>query len=85
MTKEQIITILIDLHRKYSKERKSNENSQMCTFWSTTNPPDVLEGTRALTAIEKKLDYTFDEMEAVDMYDRSIEDAAEYILNLKNS
>jgi hypothetical protein len=82
MEKEKMISMLIALHRKYSKEQKSNRDSQMCTFWSIDNPPDVLEGTPALIAIEEKLDITFEEEEAVDFYDKTIEEAAKYIANL---
>lgn len=82
MTKNQIIQELIKIHKNFSDERKSNEYSQMCTLWSTSNPPDVLECTPPLDEIEKVFDFGFTEDEAVEFYDMDIIDAADYIFNI---
>ena len=82
MTKDQIIESLIRIHHKYSKERYSDRNSQMCTLWSIKNPPDVLEATKPLNAIEDEFNLSFTEDEAYELYDMEIEDAAGYILKL---
>jgi hypothetical protein len=57
----------------------------MCTLWSTVDPPDILEGTYPLNEIENELKFNFSEMEAVEFYDMSIEEAAEYIFSLINA
>jgi hypothetical protein len=82
MTQDQILKKLISLHQEFSGNRKSNEESKMCTMWSTSNPPDILEDTPQLNAIEEAVDYRFDEMEAIEFYDMTIIDASEYIYNI---
>jgi len=85
MTKSQIIQSLIKVHRKYSGEKFSDRESQMCTLWSTLDPPDILEGTAPLNEIEKVFEFSFTEMQAVEFYDMTIEEAAEYIFKLLKS
>ncbi len=85
MTKSQIIQSLIKIHRKYSGEKFSDSESQMCTLWSTLDPPDILEGTAPLTEIEDVLEFSFSEDQAVEFYDMRIKEAAEYIFNLLKS
>jgi len=82
LTKKQIILALIKIHKKYSDERRSNENSQMCTLWSISNPPDVLEWTLPFDEIVDVFDYGFSEDEAVEFYDMDIREAADYIFNI---
>jgi hypothetical protein len=79
MTTKQILKKLISLHKKFSGSRKSNETSPMCAMWSTMGPPDILEDTPQLDAIEEAVGHRFDEMEAIEFYDMSIVEAAEYI------
>ncbi|MGK0363223.1 MAG: hypothetical protein ACI85O_000267 [Saprospiraceae bacterium] len=80
----EIIEQLILLHKRYSNSRRSNKESQMCTLWSTSNPPDILENTRQLIAIEKALGFTFKEDDVFEFYEMEIEEAAVYILDLMN-
>jgi len=82
MSKAEIIQILISVHKKYSNARVSNETSQMCTLWSTSNPPDILEGTAPLNEIEEAINYGFYEEDAIEIYDKEIGDAADYIVKL---
>jgi len=81
MTKNQITQALIKIHKKYSSERRSNENSQMCTLWSTSNPPDILEHTPPFDELVNIFNFYFSEEEAVEFYDMDIVDAADYIFN----
>ncbi len=71
--------LLIRLHKKYSNERYSHEESQMCVLWSTDYPPDVLENTPPLDELEEALGFGFYEEDAVEFYDMEIKDAAIYI------
>lgn len=57
------------LYNKYVPNSKPDVNSQMCLLWSTKNPPDVLENTKQLEAIEKEFEIGIDEVEAVELYD----------------
>lgn len=54
----------------------------MCLLWSIKNPPDVLEGTKQLEAIEAEFEITIAEDEAVEMYDMNLQEASEYIQEL---
>lgn len=82
MTKHQITQALIKIHKKYSDERRSNEDSQMCTLWSIANPPDILESTAPYYEIVDVLNYGFSEEETAEFYDMDIHEAANYIFNL---
>jgi len=83
MTKRQIINGLIKIHRNYSSEKSSTENSRMCTMWSVDDPPDILEGTEPLEKICDLLEIEINEDEAFDLYDIPIKEAAEYLYNLQ--
>lgn len=67
------------------KKVKSDENSQMCFLWSIKNPPDVLEGTNQLEAIESEFDIEITEEEAVEIYDMNLREASQYIHKLISS
>jgi hypothetical protein len=54
----------------------------MCLFWSIKNPPDILEGTKQLEAIEAEFEIEITEDEAVEMYDMNLQEASEYIQKL---
>jgi len=82
MTKNQILQKLLKIHKKYSGERRSTKDSQMCTLWSTSNPPDILENTAPYDELVEIFDFQFSEEEAVDFYDMNISDAATYIFNI---
>lgn len=82
MTIGNITKILIKLHQRYARTRHSNETSQMCTFWSTDDPPSTLEFTKQFDDICESLNYDFTEDEAVLFYDMEIKEAAEYIFAL---
>ena len=54
-------------------------NSQMCLFWSTDDPPDVLECTESLESILDEFDIDLSEDEAVDLYDMELQEASNYL------
>ncbi len=76
MTKQKILQELIKIHEKYSSKRYSDESSQMCTMWSTDDPPDILEDTEPLEAICNMIDKNIDEDYAVELYDMTLKEAA---------
>jgi|GEM_PF-1416106 len=76
MTKKEILHELIKIHEKYSSERYSDESSQMCTMWSTDDPPDILEDTEPLEAICNIINKEIDEDYAVEIYDMNLKEAA---------
>jgi len=85
--KNDILDRLLLLFEKYSQSDGANPdgNSQMCLFWSTASPPDVLEGTKQLETIEAEFDVDIYESEAVEMYDMDLQEASEYIRMLLTS
>lgn len=76
MTKQKILQELIKIHEKYSYERYSDESSQMCTMWSTDDPPDILECTEPLDDICNMINKNIDEDYAVELYDMTLKEAA---------
>jgi len=54
----------------------------MCTLWSTSNPPDILEHTPPFNELADTFDFYFSEEEAVESYDMDIVDAGAYIFKL---
>jgi hypothetical protein len=78
ITKEKILEELIKLHSKYSCfGGKSNEASQLCTMWSTDDPPDVLETTDELEAICDLIDMDIDEDYALELYEMTLKEASD--------
>ena len=51
--------------------------------WSTSNLPDVLEGTRPLLDIEDAFGISIDEGEALELYDMMLDEAASRIAVMK--
>ena len=80
--KNDVLNKLLLLFKKHSSNRNLNADTQMCMLWSIKNPPDVLEGTKQLEAIEAALDIEIAEDEAVEMYDMNLLKASEYIQEL---
>jgi hypothetical protein len=73
---------LLLLYEKYVPNSKPDASSQICLLWSTKNPPDVLENTNQLEAIEEEFKIVINEVEAVEMYDMNLLEASRYIQQL---
>lgn len=75
------------LHGIYEKYRRRHpgtpDSKQMCCMWSTSNPPDVLEGTRPLLDIEEAFGISIDESEALQLYDMMLDEATKRIVVMK--
>jgi hypothetical protein len=52
-------------------------------MWSTVNPPNTIEDTKQIHDIEKSFDIHLDEMEAIELYDMDLDEAAKRILEMK--
>jgi len=78
---DDILKRLMALFEKRTKSKASPE-SQMCYFWSTSNPPDVLQNSRSLDAIDSEFEILLSEDEAVIVYDMNLLDASNYIANI---
>ena len=83
MTKEELLNELIKIHSRYSFGRyRSNKSSQFCTMWSVDDPPDTLLATDPLEAICDLIDKDIDEDYAMELYDMTLQEAAESLYNL---
>ncbi len=80
----EIYTKLHQIYKKYQKAYKHNPDShQMCCMWSTVKPPDTIKDTKQIYDIEKAFDIYLDEMEAFELYDMCLDEAAKRILEIK--
>ena len=78
MNKEDLLNGLIKIHNRYSSDRyRADAASQLCTMWSVNDPPDVLLDTAPLDAICDLIDMDIDEDYAVELYDMTLQEAAE--------
>ena len=82
MPKEELLNELIKIHSRYAFDRYySDESSQLCTMWSTDDPPDQLGATDPLDAIGDLIETNIDEEYAVELYDLTLKEAAESLYN----
>ena len=80
----EIYEKLYQIYKKYQKAYNHIPDShQMCCMWSTVNPPNTIEDTKQIHDIEKSFDIHLDEMEAIELYDMDLDEAAKRILEMK--
>lgn len=77
--KNDVLNKLLLLFERYSPESKPSADSQLCLLWSVKNPPDVLEGTNQLEAIEAEFEIIITEDEAIEIYDMNLQEASEVL------
>ncbi len=81
----EILNTLFVLFKEANPRSKPDEDSQMCMFWSTDNPPDILEGTKSFERITSTFEIDISEDEAIDIYDMNLLEASKYIEELQNT
>ncbi|HOH30352.1 MAG TPA: hypothetical protein PLC40_11805 [Candidatus Hydrogenedentes bacterium] len=52
-------------------------------MWSTNIPPDIIEGTEPFEAIEAAFGIVIDDEEALELYDMTLQEAAQRISDLQ--
>ena len=79
--------VLVRLYVKFRRRYKGNPDSnQMCCMWSTLNPPDNIYNTEQILALEKSFGIEFTEDEVYELYDMTIQEAADIInIMIKNA
>jgi hypothetical protein len=83
MNKQELLNGLIKIHDRYSFERyQATAASQVCTMWSVDDPPDVLLATDPLEAICDLVRMDIDENYAVELYDMTLQEAADSLYDL---
>lgn len=81
---EEIYEKLHHIYQKHRKKYKRNPDSkQMCCMWSTSSPPDMIEGTAPLCDIENTFNISINENEALELYDMGLKEAVSKIEALK--
>ena len=81
---ELIYQTLHEIYQKHRRHYRENSDSkQMCSMWSTDDPPDIIEGTVPFVDIETAFGITIDDDEALNLYDMVLEDAALRIMELQ--
>lgn len=85
MTYDEVYAVLHAVYGKYRPRYRGNPDSkQMCCMWSTDDPPDTITESDQWAEIEEKLDMSFEEDEAFDLYDMDLDEAAEAIVERMN-
>ncbi len=78
----QTLLAIYDKHRR--KYRGNSDTKQMCCMWLTNNPPDTLLDTQPICDIESAFNIEIDEDEALKIYDMTLNEAVEKIIEMKN-
>ncbi len=81
MNQENILEAIYNKHRRNHKENP--DSKQMCCMWSTNDPPDIIEGTEPFDDIEMAFDILINEDDALELYDMTLKEALNYIINLR--
>ncbi|MCP4486361.1 MAG: hypothetical protein GY820_03440, partial [Gammaproteobacteria bacterium] len=69
-------------HRSRYREN-TPDSEQMCLMWSIDDPPDVLEDTEPLQDIEDAFDIYITDDDAYALYDMTLSEAANRILEIR--
>jgi len=86
--KDKYQSVYEKLQRIFKKHRRNhpeNGNSeQMCCMWSTSDPPDIIEGTSPFDDIEDAFSISISEDVALELYDMQLDEAARKIMEMRN-
>ncbi|MBX3056014.1 MAG: hypothetical protein KF770_06030 [Anaerolineae bacterium] len=78
MNKQDLLNELLKIHDRYSFARyRATPAAQVCTMWSVDDPPDQLLATDPLEAICDLIDMDIDEDYALELYDMTLQEAAD--------
>jgi hypothetical protein len=79
---------LLAIYEKHRRKYRGNNSTtkQMCCMWSTNNPPDSISDTQPIYDIEKAFNINLDdEEEAMEIYDMTLDEAIEKIMQMKRT
>jgi hypothetical protein len=79
--KNDILTRLTRIYRKFSRARRIDGNSHMCQFWIDPTV-EILVGSDELDTIESEFGIEFDDETAMRLYDMILVEAAVFIGNM---
>ena len=71
---------LYGIYKKYQlRYNRSCTSGQICLMWSTHRLPDVLTETKQISEIEKAFAIEFDEDDAIELYEMTLQEAITFI------
>jgi hypothetical protein len=71
---------LYGIYKKYQlRYNRSCTSGQICLMWSTRRLPDVLTETKQISEIEKAFAIEFDEDDAIELYEMTLQEAITFI------
>ena len=83
VTHKEIHSKLQSIYEKHRKKYRRNPDSkQMCCMWSTSAPPDTIEGTVPFCDIEDAFDISIDVDDSLELYDMNLAEATIKIANI---
>ena len=86
--KDKYQSVYENLHRIYEKHRRNHpengDSKQMCCMWSTSDPPDIIEGTLPFDDIEDTFSISISDDGALELYDMHLDEAARKIMKIRN-
>ena len=87
--KDDISGVYAALHALYSKHRRRHrenpDSKQMCCMWSTSDPPDLIEGTEPICDIEDAFGIEIRGNEALELYDMDLDQAARMVIEIRKT
>jgi hypothetical protein len=86
--KDKYKSVYEKLQRIYQKHRRNHpengDSEQMCCMWSTSDPPDIIEGTPPFDDIEDAFSISISDGVALELYDMHLDEAARKIMEMRN-
>jgi hypothetical protein len=76
---------LYEIYNKHRKKHPENsfDSEQICLMWSTSEPPDEIEGTSLLNDIEDAFDIEINDEDSLDLYDMTLKEASIRVLEIQ--
>jgi len=86
--KDKYQSVYEKLRRIYEKHRRNHaengDSEQMCCMWSTSDPPDIIEGTPPFDDIEDTFSISISDDVELELYDMHLDEAARKIMEIRN-
>ena len=85
--KDEYQSVYETLHGIYQRHRlnhpENGDSKQLCCMWSTSDPPDIIEGTPPFDDIEDAFGVSINDDTALELYDMNLDEAAKKLVDIK--